>query len=138
MGSATRRLLGGAGGIGALQLMPPADGMAGLRGRTFRHRQPLSCRPSTQEVVGHEPQSGYGPGTLVGYSGTIAFDVYRGDLSDWNSFGINFNYDGYWGPFWASTSTDFIGGDGRTWTHCEVPFTINATAGVTYFGMGLA
>jgi hypothetical protein len=130
---------GGAGGIGALQLTATGGWSGWLAGSDFAGPtagffsaiDPGGSRP-------YSPESGYGPGTLVANSGTISFDIYRGNFTDWNWFGVNFNYDGYWGPFWATTSTDFTGADGQTWTHFEVPFTINATAGITYFGMGIA
>jgi subtilisin-like proprotein convertase family protein len=84
-------------------------------------------------------ESGGGPGTFVANSGTITFDIYRGNLGDVNdSWGITFNYNGFWGPFWASSVTPFTGADGRTWARVVIPYTINATSNVTYFGWALA
>ena len=131
---------GGAGGIGSLQLTATGGWNGWLAGSdfpgptaaSFAAIAPGSTRPWSAE-------SGYGARHLC----CATRESYRltsigGNFTDWNGFGINFNYDGYWGPFWAATSSDFTGADGRTWTHFEVPYTINATAGVTYFGMALA
>jgi hypothetical protein len=69
----------------------------------------------------------------------MSFDLYGGNFTDWNWFGITLNYDGTWNPFWASTSSGFAGADGRTWTHFEVPYSINAVSGgLTYFEFGIA
>lgn len=132
---------GGADAAGSLELIAPGGWNGWLGGSDFSGPSlglfnaiaPGSTRPWS-------PESGFGPGTLTAHSGIIAFDVYRGNLTDWNTFGINFNYNGYWGPFWATTATDFTGADGRTWTHLEVPYTLNAVApgSLTYFGMALA
>lgn len=130
---------GGADAVGSLQLTAPGGWNGWIGGSDFSGPSlglfnaiaPGSTRPWS-------PESGYSAGTLVAYAGTISFDLYRGNFTDWNWFGINFNYNGYWGPFWATTSYDFTGADGRTWTHFEVPYTLNATAGITYFGMALA
>ncbi len=130
---------GAAGGVGSLQLTSPGGWSGWLSGSDFPGAtaalfsaiDPGGFRPWS-------PESGWGAGTFVAHSGIITFDLYGGNLTDWNWWGINFNYDGYWGPFWATTSSSFTGADGRTWTHYEVPYTINATAGATYFGMGFA
>jgi hypothetical protein len=129
---------GGAGTVGSLQLTATGGWSGWMTGSDwpfptydlFQAIDPGGARPWNAE-------SGYGPGTLIANSGTITFDLYRGNLPDWNWWGVNFNYNGYWGPFWAATSSDFTGADGRTWTHFEVPYTINATAGITYWGMAL-
>lgn len=130
---------GGSGGVGSLQLTAsggwngwlPGSDFTGQTAASWSAIDPGGSRPWS-------PESGFGPGNFLAYSGTITFDLYRGNFTDWSWFGINFNYNGYWGPQWAATSTDFTGADGRTWTHFEVPYSINANAGVTYFGMALA
>jgi hypothetical protein len=130
---------GGVDGIGSLQLTATGGWSGWLAGSdfpgptaaSFAAIAPGSTRPWSAE-------SGWGPGTFVAYSGIITFDLYGGNFTDWNWWGINFNYDSYWGPFWAATSSNFTGADGQTWTHFEVPYSINATAGVTYFAMALA
>lgn len=130
---------GGDGGVGSLQLTAAGGWNGWLAGSdfpgptaaSFAALNPGGSRPWS-------PESGFGPGTFLATSGTITFDLYLGNFTDWSQFGINFNYNGYWGPQWAASATDFTGADGRTWTRIEVPYTINATAGVTYFGMALA
>ncbi len=130
---------GAADGVGSLQLTAPGGWTGWVSGSdfpwptaaSFAAIAPGSSRPWSAE-------SGWGAGTFFAHSGVITFDLYGGNFTDWNWWGINFNYDGNWGPFWASTSSNFTGADGRTWTHYEVPYTINATAGTTYFGMALA
>lgn len=130
---------GGADVVGSLQLTASGGWNGWVGGSDFSGPSlglfttiaPGSTRPWS-------PESGYGPGTFVAYSGTISFDLYRGNFTDWSWFGINLNYQGYWGPFWAATSADFTGADGRTWTHFEVPYSINTTPATTYFGMALA
>ena len=130
---------GGADAVGSLQLISPGGWSGWLGGSDFSGPSlglfnalaPGSTRPWS-------PESGFGPGNFLAHSGNISFDVYRGNFTDWSWFGINFNYNGYWGPQWAASSYDFIGADGNTWTHFDVPYTINATAGTTYFGMALA
>ena len=40
--------------------------------------------------------------------------------------------------FFSSTTSDFTGADGRTWTHCVVPYTISSVnAGLSYFGFSI-
>jgi hypothetical protein len=69
----------------------------------------------------------------------MTFDVYAGNLTDWHQFGISFNYDGCtWYQAWTTSSSDFTGADGNTWTHCVIPYTINATASLNYFQAGIA
>lgn len=127
----------GAGGVGSLQLTAGSGWngwVADFPGATAAFMSaidPGGIRPWS-------PESGWGAGSLTAHSGTILFDLYRGNLTDWNGWGVNFSYNGYWGPFWATSSTDFIGADGRTWTRFEVPYTINLTTNLTYFGMALA
>ena len=130
---------GGADAVGSLQLTAPGGWSGWIGGSDFSGPSlglfaamaPGSTRP-------YSPESGYGPGNFLASSGTLSFDLYAGNFTDWSWFGINLNYNGYWGPYWASTSQNFTGADGRTWMHFEVPYSINATAGVTYFGMALA
>lgn len=81
---------------------------------------------------------GASAGALVAYSGSLSYDVYRGNLTDWNQFGVIFNYNGNWNSFFSSTTTDFTGADGNTWTHVVIPYTINAVSGLTYFQLSVA
>lgn len=130
---------GGAGGVGSLQLTASGGWSGWLAGSDwpgatydlFQAIDSGGARPWNAE-------SGYGPGTVVAHSGNLSFDLYTGNLTDWNWWGVTFNYDNNWYQNWASTSANFTGADGRTWTHYEVPFTMNAKAGITYFGVGLA
>jgi len=131
---------GGAGGVGSLQLTVPggwgpfSDGPDGLAtAQDF-----LSAIDPGASAAGSAASS-YGPGTLPSYSGTMSFDAYTGNLTDWNQFGVLFNYNGNWTPFFSSSTSNFTGADGRTWTHTVVPYTINAVnAGLTYFGFSIA
>ncbi len=130
---------GGTGGVGSLQLTAAGGWNGWLAGSDFPGQTAAAW--SAIDPGGSRPwsaESGYGPGVFLAHSGTISFDLYKGNFTDWSQFGINFNYNGYWGPQWETSSTDFIGADGRTWAHVVVPYTINANAGVTYFGMALA
>jgi hypothetical protein len=129
---------GGVGVPGSLQLTATGGWNGWLAGSdfpgataaSFQAMDPGGARPWS-------PESSYGPGTMIASSGTITFDVYGGNFTDWNWWGVTFNYDGNWTPFFASTSSDFTGADGRTWTHYVVPYTLNA-ASLSYFGMGIA
>jgi hypothetical protein len=119
---------GGAGGIGSLQLTA-GGGWGGL-----------SDAPGEAGNQGF--LSALDPGAVAGsslasYSGTLSYDVYRGNLTDWNQFGVIFNYDNNWNSFFSSTTTDFTGADGTTWTHITIPYTINATS-LSYFGFSVA
>ena len=133
---------GGAGGVGSLQLTAPGGWTGWVSGSDSpgeSGNQAFLSAIDPGAIAAYSAGSGYGPGTLVAYSGTMSFDLYTGNFTDWSWFGINFNYDGNWNPQWASTSSTFTGTDGRTWTHFEVPYTINAVdAGLTYFQMGIA
>lgn len=130
---------GGTGGVGSLQLTAPGgwsgwisgSDFPGMTAAGFSAIAPGSSRPWS-------PESGWGAGTMVAYSGVMSFDLYTGNFTDWNWWGVAFNYDGNWYQNWASTSSSFTGADGRTWTHFEVPYTINAAVGTSYFAMGLA
>ena len=133
---------GGASGIGALELTAPGGWSgwvsgSGAPGQAGNQAFMSAIDPGA--IAAYSAGSGYGPGTLVAYSGTMSFDLYGGNFTDWNWFGITLNYNGTWTPFWASTSSSFTGADGQTWTHYEVPYTINAvSAGLTYFEFGIA
>ena len=129
---------GGAGGVGSLQLTAPGGWGPFSSGPGVEGNQAFLSAIDPGAIPAWSAGSGYGPGTLVAYSGTLSFDVYRGNLTDWNQFGVLFNYNGHWDNFFSSTATDFTGGDGRTWTHCEVPYTISAVnEGLSYFGFGI-
>jgi hypothetical protein len=119
---------GGAGGVGSLQLTA-AGGWGGL-----------SDAPGEQGNLGFLSvlDPGSSAGTLVSYSGTLTYDVYRGNLTDWNQFGVIFNYTGNWNSYFWSTATDFTGADGNTWTHITIPYTINAVSGLTFFQFSVA
>lgn len=126
---------GGTGGIGSLQLasMVGWGGISGgsLPGPTAGAFQALSLG-STRP---YSAESGYGPGNMLPASGTITFDVYTGNLVGYGyfQFGIDLNYDGNYGAFFSSSTSDFTGADGQTWTHCVIPYTTSATA-LNYFG----
>jgi len=119
---------GAAGGIGSLQLTM-SGGWGGVS--------------SAPGVAGNQGfLSVFNPGavawtSLVAGSGTLSFDVYTANLTDWNQFGVIFNYTGNWNAFFGN-ATGFTGADGRTWSHVEVPYTINAVNGLGYFGIDLA
>jgi hypothetical protein len=133
---------GGAGGVGSLQLTAPGGWSgwvsgSGAPGQAGNQTFMSAIDPGA--IAAWSAGSGYGPGTLVAYSGTVSFDLYGGNFTDWNWFGITLNYDGHWDPYFASTSSSFTGADGRTWTHYEVPYTINAVSGgLSYFEVGIA
>jgi hypothetical protein len=133
---------GGASGIGSLQLTAPGGWSGWVSGSSSPGQaanQAFLSAIDPGAIAAWSAGSSYGPGTLVAYSGTMSFDLYRGNFTDWNWFGITLNYDGTWNPFWASTSSDFTGADGQTWTHFDVPYTINAVSGgLTYFEFGIA
>jgi hypothetical protein len=128
---------GGIGGVGSLQLVAgggwtqaPNSGFPGQTVASFNALSPGSLRPYSSE-------SGYGPGTMLAASGTISFDIYRGNFTSWNQFGITLNYNGHYNEDLWSSSTDFTGADGRTWTHVTVPYTIYAVSSLTYFGLNI-
>lgn len=133
---------GGTGGIGSLQLTAPGGWNGWVSGSSSPGQEGNQAFLSAIDpgaIAAWSAGSGYGPGTLTAYSGTLSFDLYGGNFTDWSWFGVNFNYNGNWGPQWASTSSNFTGADGQTWTHFEVPYTINAvSAGLSYFQMGIA
>jgi hypothetical protein len=130
---------GAAGGVGSLQLIPPGGWGPFSDGPGVASNQGFLSAIDPGAVAAWSAGSGYGPGTLVAYSGTLSFDVYRGNLTDWNQFGVLFNYDGHWDNFFASTTSDFVGADGRTWTHCVVPYTVaGVSAGLSYFGFSIS
>jgi hypothetical protein len=133
---------GGASGIGSLQLTAPGGWSGWVSGSGSpgeAGNQAFLSVIDPGSIAAWSAGSGYGPGTLVAYSGTMSFDLYPGNFTDWSWFGITLNYNGTWNPFWASTSSSFTGADGRTWTHFEVPYSINAVSGgLTYFEFGIA
>ena len=133
---------GGASGIGSLQLTAAGGWSGWVSGSTSPGQagnQAFLSAIDSGAIAAYSAASGYGPGTLVAYSGTMSFDLYGGNFTDWNWFGITLNYNGTWNPFWASTSSGFTGADGRNWTHFEVPYTINAVSGgLGYFEFGIA
>jgi hypothetical protein len=133
---------GGASGIGSLQLTAPGGWSGWVSGSSSPGQagnQAFLSAIDPGAIAAWSAGSGYGPGTLPAYSGTMSFDLYGGNFTDWNWFGITLNYDGHWDPYFASTSSSFTGADGRTWTHYEVPYTINAVSGgLTYFEFGIA
>lgn len=129
---------GGTGGVGSLQLTASGGWTGWLSGSdlpgqtaaSFTALSPGSLRPWSAE-------SGYGAGTMLANSGTITFDLFGGNFTDWNWWGITLNYDGHYDAFFASTSSNFTGDDGNTWTHYVVPYT-TYSASLSYFGMGIA
>lgn len=118
--------VGGAGGIGSLELTLPGGWGTVSDGPGVAGNQAF--------LSAIDP--GSGPGTLVNYSGTLSFDVYTANLTSWAQFGVLFNYDNNWTPFFSSTTTSITGADGRTWTHAVVPYTIAATS-LSYFGFSI-
>jgi hypothetical protein len=127
---------GGTGGVGSLQLVAgggwtqvPNSGFPGQTVASFNALSPGSLRP-------YSPESGYEAGTMLATSVTFSFDIYRGNFTSWNQFGITLNYDGHYNEDLWSSSTDFTGADGRTWTHVVVPYTTYATS-LNYFGMDI-
>jgi hypothetical protein len=129
---------GGAGGIGSLQLTI-SGGWGGISSAGVEANQGFLSAFDPGAIAAWSAGSGWGPGTLVAFSGNLSFDVYRANLADWNDFGLILNYNGNWGAFWPSSAADFAGADGRTWTHYEIPYTVNAVGtGLTYFGFELA
>jgi hypothetical protein len=129
---------GGTGGVGSLQLNASGGWTGWLAGSDFPGQtaasfsalSPGATRPWSAE-------SGYGAGTMVANSGIMTFDIYGGNFTDWNWWGITLNYDGHFDTFFASTSSNFTGADGNTWTHYEIPYTTYA-ASMSYFGIGIA
>jgi len=130
---------GGVGTPGALQLTAAGawgpNGSSWWPGATydlFQAIDPGGARPWSAE-------SGYGAGTVIAHSGVISFDLYTGNLTDWFQPGIHFNYDGNWWVGFETNNFTFVGADGRTWTHYDVPFTLNARPGdLSYFGVSFA
>jgi hypothetical protein len=118
---------GGTGGIGSLQLtlaggwggIADAPGQAGNQGF----------------LTAIDPGATAGASTVAG-SGTLTFDVYTANITSWYQFGVLFNYDNNWTPFFSSSTSSFTGADGNTWTHVVVPYTINATS-LSYFGFSI-
>lgn len=133
---------GGAGSVGSLQLTAPGGWSGWVSGSSTPGQEPNQGFLSAIDpgaIAAWSAGSGYGPGTLVAYSGTMSFDLYGGNFTDWNWWGVTFNYNGNWSQAFASTSSNFTGADGRTWTHYEIPYTINAVnAGLSYFQMAIA
>jgi len=133
---------GGTGGIGSLQLTSPGGWNGWLSGSSAPGQEGNQGYLSVIDpgaIAAWSGGSGYGPGTLTAYSGTMSFDLYTGNFTDWNNWGITLNNNGGYQTYWASTSSSFTGADGRTWTHYEVPYSINAVnAGLSYFQMGIA
>lgn len=129
---------GGTGGVGSLQLTASGgwgqwsagSDFPGMTAAAFSALSLGSTRPWS-------PESGYGAGTMLASSGTMTFDLYGGNFTDWNWWGITLNYDGHFDTFFASTSSNFTGADGNTWTHYVIPYTTSA-ASLSYFGMGIA
>jgi len=130
---------GGTGGVGSLQLTAPGGWTGGISGSDLPLNQASMLAIDPGYIAPWSAGSGYGPGTLTAYSGTLSYDLNRVNFTDWSWFGIGFNYNGNWYQNWHSTATDFTGADGNTWTHIEIPYTINAVnAGLSYFGISIA
>jgi hypothetical protein len=129
---------GGAGGVGSLELTVPGGWGDLSDGPPEASNQGFLSAIDPGAIAAWTAGSGYGPGTLAASSGTISFDVYTANLTDWYQFGVLFNYGNNWSPFFSSSTSDFTGADGQTWTHCEVPYSINAVnAGLSYFGLSI-
>ena len=130
---------GGAGGIGSLQLTMSGGWGPFSSGPGVEGNQGFLSALDPGAIAAWSAGSGGGPGTLVAFSGTLSFDVYTANLTDWNQFGVLLNYNGNWSPFFSATAAGFTGADGRTWTHVEVPYTVNAVnSGLSYFGFEIA
>jgi hypothetical protein len=133
---------GGAGGIGSLQLTASGGWSGWISGSSSPGQEANQASLSALDpgaIAAWSAGSGYGPGTLLANSGTITMDVYGGNFTDWNWWGVTFNYNGHWDPFFASTSSNFTGADGRDWTHYVIPYTLsNVPAGLSYFQMAIA
>jgi hypothetical protein len=87
------------------------------------------------------------PGSVPGYLGslTAASGVMKlvytlpdnggGGGGSYFDIGLGFNYDGFWGPFWKSSST-YLGTIGGLETYqATIPYSINATPSLTYFNV---
>ena len=98
-----------------------------------------ACFPDS--IQQYSAASGGGPGTMVAGSGTISYDLNTANMTGYSyvQWGIHFNYNGNWVNFGASSTTDFTGADGTTWTHVVVPYTTADTGsgGLSYFGWSL-
>ena len=118
---------GAAGGIGSVQLTLSGGwgGVSDVPGPAYNQGYLSALNPG-----------GVAGSSLVAGSGTLSFDVYQANLTDWHQFGFIFNYNNNWNSFFGS-GTDFTGADGRTWSHVTVDYTINAT-GLNFFGISLA
>lgn len=125
---------GGSGGIGSIQLTL-AGGWGGISDIGGAGSQAFLSAIDPGALAPYSAGSGYGPGTLTAYSGTMSFDVFEGNITDWHQFGLLFNYSGtYSGQFGSATS--FTGADGNTWVKYTIPYTINAVnAALGYFDL---
>ena len=132
---------GGTGGVGSLELTAPGGWTSWVSGSGSpgeASNQGFMAAIDPGSVPAWSAQSSYGPGALSSYSGEMTFDLYAGNLTDWNQFGITLNYDGNYGVFFGTAASSFTGADGKTWTRYEVPYTINSVSSMTYFSVGIA
>ena len=130
---------GGTGTAGSFQFISQngygtvsGGSFTGPTAAAFTALSPGSLRP-------YSPESGFGPGTMVAGSGTMTFDVDTANLIGYSyyTFGFNLNYDNNYSTFFPSSSSNFTGADGNTWTHYVIPYT-TAAHSLNYFGWALA
>jgi hypothetical protein len=130
---------GGTGTIGSLQLTSTGGWNQYLSGSDFGVDETVLSAIDPGSVAPYSAAASGGPGTLTAYSGILTFDVYSGKLTDWNQFGVTFNYPGHYDTVFPSTTSSFTGADGNSWTHCVVDYSLAAeNASVSYFGIGIA
>lgn len=130
---------GGTGSIGSLQLVSSGGYTGDLSGSDFPIDQATLSALDPGALAPYSAGSGYGPGTVYANSGILTFDLYGGNLTDWNQFGITLNYNGNYSTFFPATTSNVTGADGRTWTQCVIDYNINAVVGgLTYFGVSIA
>ncbi len=130
---------GGAGTIGSLQLTSPGGWSQYLSGSDFGVDAAVLSALDPGSSAPYSAAANYGPGTLTAYSGLLTFDIFTGNLTSWNQFGVTFNYPGNYTTFFPATTTSFTGADGNTWTHCVINYSLAAeNASLSYFGIGIA
>jgi len=130
---------GGAGTIGSLQLTSTGGWNQYLSGSSFPVDQASLSTLDPGAAIPWSAAASYGPGTLTAYSGILTFDINTANLTDWNQFGVTFNYNGHYDTFFPTTTSSFTGADGNSWTQCVIDYSLAAeSASVTYFGIGIA
>ena len=130
---------GGTGSIGSLQLVSSGGYTGDMSGSDFPVGQATLSALDPGALAPYSAGSSYGPGTVFANSGILTFDLYAGNLTDWNQFGITLNYNGNYSTFFPASTSNFTGADGRTWTQCVIDYNINAViGGLSYFGVSIA